>query len=289
VTKKSSAAPVPTVVVHGGAAGTDELIDRAVSACETAAKIGTDALAAGANALQAVEASVKVLEDAPVLNAGTGASLTSEGGIELDASIMDGATLDAGAVAALIPFRNPISIAAAILAEGRHMIYAGDGAARFAVDSGFEPADPDSMITEYARRGLDVGNTVGAVALDAAGNLAAATSTGGVSGQAPGRVGDSPIIGAGIYARNGAAACSATGDGEAILRATLARDVVALIESGASADAAVAEAIVRLEQIGRGTGGLILLDSDGDVGIANNTAHMSHAIGRSGRGVESGS
>ena len=143
------------------------------------------------------------------------------------------------------------------------------------------------MITDHARARLDLGNTVGAVAVDASGHLAAATSTGGVPGQTPGRVGDSPIVGAGTYARDGSAACSATGDGEAILRATLARDVVALVEQGESPDTAVAGAMERLAEVGRGTGGLIVVDSHGRVGVAYNTAYMSHAVARPGQPVES--
>lgn len=281
---------VPTVVVHGGAAGTAELMSAAVAACELAARRGLEALTDnGGSPLDAVEAAVRVLEDSPTLNAGTGAALTSEGGLELDASIMDGATLDAGAIAGLSAHRNPISVARAVLAERKHVMYFGAGADRFARSAGFEAVDPETMITEHARRQLEVGNTVGAVAVDAKGRLAAGTSTGGMHGQAPGRVGDSPIIGAGTYARDGAAACSATGDGEAILRATLARDAVALVEWGEPPEAAVLSALVRLENVGRGEGGLILIDSRGRVGIAKNSAHMSHAVAQQGNSVFSGS
>ena len=277
-------------MVHGGAAGTAELVDDAIAACETAALIGLETLvSADATAVDAVEAAVCSLEDAPVLNAGTGGALTSEGRLELDAAIMDGTTMDAGAVAALAPFTHPISVARAVLVERGHVLYVGEGANRFALAAGFEPADTESMITAYARRRLELGNTVGAVAVDATGRLAAATSTGGVPGQAPGRVGDTPIVGAGTYARDGAAACSATGDGEAILRATLARDVVALIEQGASPELAVDGAMVRLSELGGGRGGLIVVDSDGRIGIAKNAALMSHAVARGGEILVSGS
>jgi beta-aspartyl-peptidase (threonine type) len=291
VTEEPVVPSEPVVVVHGGAAGTAELIDQAVVACEVAAGVGLAVLNDGASAVDAVEVAVRSLEDAPVLNAGTGGALTSDRTLELDACIMDGASLDAGAVAGLSAFRHPISVARAVLAAGSHVLYVGAGADGFATGAGFEPVDPQEMITDYARRHLEVGDTVGAVALDADGRLAAATSTGGMPGQTPGRVGDSAIVGAGTYARDGAAACSVTGDGEAILRATLARDVIAMIELDRELDPVVAAeaAILRLRDVGRGSGGLILLDWQGRVGVTRNTLHMSHATARPRRPIESGS
>ena len=178
----------PIVVVHGGAsewyAGTD--VGRA--ACQRAAHAGWEALARGGTALDAVIAAVRVVEDDPVCNAGTGAVLTSRGTLELDACVMDGASLASGAVAVLPPFRHPIDIARAVLEDGRYHLLVGDGAAAFARARGFEPCDPELMITpdrraEFEGRGrFDRGNTVGAVARDATGRLAAATSTGGMTG-----------------------------------------------------------------------------------------------------------
>ena len=217
----------PIVVVHGGAsewyAGTG--LGRA--ACTRAAQAGWDALAAGGSALDAVIAAVRVVEDDPACNAGTGAVLTSRGTLELDACVMDGASLASGAVTVLPPFRHPIDVARAVLEDGRYHLLAGDGAAAFARARGFEPCDPQLMITpdrqaEFEGRGrFDRGNTVGAVALDADGHLAAATSTGGMTGTDPGRVGDAPLVGGGTYADEHAA-CSCTGDGEAFARACAA-------------------------------------------------------------------
>jgi L-asparaginase / beta-aspartyl-peptidase len=217
----------PVVLVHGGAGDWREGTDEALDACRQAAEAGREALIGG-SALDAVLAAVRVLEDAPILNAGTGAVLTRDGTLELDACVMDGSTLTSGAVAALSAFRHPIDVAKAVLDDGRYHLLVAEGAARFATDRGFSPVDPQRMITTKQRAELArgdgttrAGNTVGAVALDRDGRLAAATSTGGLSGTLAGRVGDSPIVGAGTYA-NGQAACSCTGDGEAFARACAA-------------------------------------------------------------------
>jgi beta-aspartyl-peptidase (threonine type) len=244
-------------------------------------------LRAGGSALDAVQRAVEVLEDDPQFNAGTGACLTCDGTIELDASIMDGASLAAGGVCALPPFRNPIAIARAVLREGRHVLYAADGARRFAEASGFALADPASMITAAARERLVqvreqraepgwAGGTVGAVAFDGA-HVASATSTGGTTDKAIGRVGDSPIIGAGTLADDEAGAASATGVGEAILKVSLARLVCDFMRDGASPHDAAARAIGHLAKRVDGTGGVIAIGRDGRPGWARNTRTMSFA------------
>jgi beta-aspartyl-peptidase (threonine type) len=281
----------PVVVVHGGAsewyAGTE--LGRA--ACRRAAQAGAQALAAGGTALDAVIAAVRVVEDDPACNAGTGAVLTSHGTLELDACVMDGASLASGAVAVLPAFRHPIDVARAVLEDGRYHLLAGDGAAAFARARGFQPCDPQLMITEDRRaefegRGrFERGNTVGAVARDAAGNLAAATSTGGMSGTIPGRVGDVPIVGGGTYADEHAA-CSCTGDGEAFARACAAFWTVENVAGGAQA--AAERAIARVLRRYGGYGGLIVLDSSGGVGVARSASAMPHAIARGDGSVTDG-
>ena len=281
----------PIVVVHGGAsewyAGTD--LGRA--ACKRAAQAGGKALAAGGGALDAVIAAVRVVEDDPACNAGTGAVLTSHGTLELDACVMDGTSLASGAVAVLPPFRNPIDIARAVLEDGRYHLLVGDGAAAFARARGFTPCDPELMITperraeSMGRGSFDRGNTVGAVARDANGHLAAATSTGGIAGTDPGRVGDAPLVGGGTYADE-RAACSCTGDGEAFARACAAFWTVENVAGGGQTAAERSVARV-LERYG-GYGGLILVDKAGEVGIARSASAMPHAIARSDGSVIDG-
>lgn len=281
----------PIVVVHGGAsewyAGTGPGRD----ACRRAAQAGMEALAAGGGALDAVIAAVRVVEDDPACNAGTGAVLTSHGTLELDACVMDGVSLASGAVAVLPPFLHPIDIARAVLEDGRYHLLAGDGAAAFARARGFAPVDPEVMITperraEFEGRGsFERGNTVGAVALDAQGRLAAATSTGGIAGTDPGRVGDAPLVGGGTYADEHAA-CSCTGDGEAFARACAAFWTVEHV--GGGAQPAAERSVRRVLQRYGGYGGLILVDRAGEVGIAKSASAMPHAIARSDGAVTDG-
>jgi beta-aspartyl-peptidase (threonine type) len=281
----------PIVVVHGGASEWYAGTSRGREACRRAAQAGWEALAAGGRALDAVIAAVRVVEDDPVCNAGTGAVLTSRGTLELDACVMDGASLASGAVAVLPPFRNPIDVARAVLEDGRYHLLVGDGAAAFARGRGFQQCDPELMITadrraEHEGRGrFERGNTVGAVALDAGGHLAAATSTGGMSGTIPGRVGDVPLVGGGTYADEHAA-CSCTGDGEAFARACAAFWTVEQAAGGAQAAAERSVARV-LERYG-GYGGLIVLDKAGGVGVARSASAMPHAIARSDGSVTDG-
>lgn len=267
-----------SILVHGGAGEVpEERIAAHVQGCEAAAAAGARVLEAGGSAVDAVQRAVEVLEDDPVFNAGTGACLNADGLIELDAAIMSGADLEAGAVCALPPFKNPIAIARKVMTASRHVLLAGDGAARFAIDHGFVRAELASMITEYARRRLaEVRGTVGAVARDASGHLAAATSTGGMVNKLAGRVGDSPLLGAGTYADDTTAACSTTGHGEAMMRVCLAKTITDLAGTSAARDA-VAHALTMMEARTRQTGGAILVRPDGSLGLARTTKTMSWA------------
>ncbi len=257
------------LLVHGGAG--DVAAERQaahVQGCQAAARAGAEVLRAGGTALDAVQAAVRVLEDDPCFNAGTGACLNADGQLELDAALMEGTGLRAGSVCALPPFRNPSAIARAILDDGTHVLLCGEGAARFARERGFEPSAPDAMITAAARARWEAlraqagaggegaragrgarhdgwaGGTVGAVARDVRGGVAAATSTGGRVGKLPGRIGDSPIPGAGNYADDDGGACSATGDGEAVLKLCLGKRAVDLMADRVHPEEA-ARAVIR--------------------------------------------
>lgn len=290
----------PLVLVHGGAGDVPEEARAAHAAgCEVAAIRGLEVMRAGGSAIDAAVAAVRVLEDDPRFNAGTGACLTRDGTIELDASIMEGAGLRAGAVAALPPFRDPIAIARRVMDDGKHVLYAAEGARAFAVEQGFVAAEPSSMISEAARARLAsfaagrvsggwAGGTVGAVVCDGAGHVVAATSTGGMVGKRPGRVGDSPILGAGTYADDLAGAASATGDGEAALRLGLTRYAIERLRAGVRAQAAAEEAIEAFGARVRGKGGIILVSSSGEPGWARNTTTMSFGLAREGETPRSG-
>jgi beta-aspartyl-peptidase (threonine type) len=280
----------PVLVVHGGA-GSIAMASREahVRGCEIAAARGLEVLLAGGSALDAVQAAVEVLEDDPLFNAGTGGSLTAAGTLELDAALMEGTSLRAGAVCSLAPFTHPIAIARAVMEKSRHVLLSAEGAAAFAREQGFVPNE--AMITESARVRLErwragqvgegwAGGTVGAVACDAQGHVAAATSTGGTVGKRPGRVGDSPVLGAGTWAEDTTAACSATGIGEAILRIGLTRTACDAAAMGAQR--AVEHALQVLDARIGADAGLILVTPTGDVGIARNTETMTHAVARPG-------
>jgi beta-aspartyl-peptidase (threonine type) len=283
--------PVPIVAVHGGAGFVEPgRLPEHIAGCVAAAAAGFAVLADGGSALDAAVRAVEVLEDDPCFNAGRGSSLSNEETIELDASVMEGTHLGTGAVAALPPFAHPVRIARAVMDEGRHVLYAGEGAARFARAAGFEPVGATELITDRARARLAAwrrgqveanwaGGTVGAVSRDRDGGLAAATSTGGTVGKARGRVGDTPIVGAGTYAEDNLGACSATGIGEAILRAGLARRAVEAC-GDSDADHAAHRTLEVFTQRFGGRGGFILLDRNGRVGIVKNTRTMTHAVAR---------
>lgn len=290
----------PVVLVHGGAGDVPEASREAhAEGCRIAAAEGLRVLLETGSALEAAVRAVEVLEDDPRYNAGTGACLTEVGTIELDASVMEGTSMRGGAVCAMPPFRNPIRVARAVMEDGRHVLYACEGASRFALDRGFAPADPASMITDAARARLAsflagrvqggwAGGTVGAVACDASGRVAAATSTGGMVGKRPGRVGDTPILGAGTFADDEAGACSATGNGETIHRFGLTRHACDLVRAGMTAQDAADAAIARFGARVAGSGGLVLVDARGGIGIARNTVTMSWGLARRGEDARSG-
>ena len=279
------------ILVHGGA-GNVPVERRSLheQGCARAAEAGAAILRASGSALDAVEAAVRALEDDPLFNAGTGACLNEDGVIELDAAIMDGATARAGAVAAMPPFKNAISIARAAMEDGRHLMYAAHGAARFAMQKGFARATVEDLRTEAAlqrwtelREGRAnekgwAGGTVGAVARDEAGHVAAATSTGGMMDKAAGRVGDSPIIGAGTFADDAFGAASTTGHGEAFIRTVFAARVVEHLSGETGAN--IARDLERMKALTGGDGGVIVIDRDGRAAWARNTATMSFAVVR---------
>ncbi len=291
------------LAIHGGA-GT---IDRANmtpekerkyrAGLERALTAGYDILKRGGSSLDATEAAVRVLEDDPHFNAGKGSVFTSAGTNEMDAAIMDGKPLAAGAVAALKHVKNPISLARLVMEKSGHVMMDGEGAEAFAKENGIELVDQKYFFTqerwdalqkmkaaEKHRTGRvgkaflitdqDRHGTVGAVALDQNGNLAAATSTGGTTNKRPGRVGDSPVIGAGTYANDATCAVSATGDGEYFIRATVGHDVSALMEYRGMALNEAAQAVLdKVAKLG-GTGGLIAIDRQGNVTFPFNTSGM---------------
>lgn len=284
------------LVIHGGAGITRDALTSEREACcrktmEEALRAGGQVLLDGGTSLDAVEAAIVVLEDAPVFNAGRGSALTSDATVEMDASVMDGEKLTAGAVAAVTGVRNPIRLARMVMERTSAVMLVGKGAEDLARQSGlpFEPPEwfvtPEQQEklkkarTEHAgkdRENVDMRpGTVGAVALDKFGHLAAGTSTGGMVNKRPGRVGDSPIIGAGTYAEDGVCAVSCTGQGEFFLRAVVAHDLAALIKyRGMSLAHAAAEIIER--KLKPGTGGLIALDSKGNIATPFNTSGMFH-------------
>jgi L-asparaginase / beta-aspartyl-peptidase len=266
--------PEAAIVVHGGAGRvpTDPgRVERMRAGAAAGVEAGSAVLALGGSAIDAVEAAVVVLEDDPEFNAGRGAALTADGGVELDASVMEGTGRYVGAVACVEGVRNPVRAARAVLRDGHHVLLVGVAARAFAAGHGVELCDPEWLVTDGQRDALAAGvsgwaaGTVGAVARDRDGRLAAATSTGGTMGQRRGRVGDSPLIGAGTWADDSSVAVSCTGDGEAIIRVAMAHEVDALVRLGArSLEAACTEALAALERRG-GHGGLIAVSAAGEV------------------------
>jgi beta-aspartyl-peptidase (threonine type) len=251
------------IAVHGGCGAiAAERHDRLRAGCRAAALAGDAILARGGSALDAVVAAVRALEDDPEFNAGVGSALTRDGAVETDACVMDGAARRVGAVAAVPDLGRAVALARAVLDAGEHVLLAGPAAWRFAAEVGIAPAPPGSLVVERQRERLLHG-TVGAVARDRDGRLAAATSTGGISGKRSGRVGDSPIPGAGTWADR-ACAISATGDGEAILRVALGKTIAARIAAGAAARVAVRAALAELRAVTGGGAGAIAIAATGD-------------------------
>jgi beta-aspartyl-peptidase (threonine type) len=245
-----------------------------------------------------------MLEDDPSFNAGTGACLNADGLIELDAAIMEGSRLRGGGVCALPPFVHPIAIARAVLDDRKHVLYAGPGAERFALDRGFTRASSEAMTSASARdqwaRAREKGSdddgtaadtppgqgTVGAVARDVRGTVAAATSTGGRLNKRAGRVGDTPILGAGTYADDDAGACSATGDGEAVIRMCLAKTAIDLLRARAHPEEAARTVIRMMGARLEAGGGVILVDRFGRLGLARNTHAMTWAAAGETLGID---
>jgi beta-aspartyl-peptidase (threonine type) len=252
---------------------------------DDALEAGAKVLASGGLAVDAVEAAVRALEDNPNFNAGRGAVLTREGVAELDASIMDGRDRRAGAVAQVRMVKNPIRAARHVMDTSGRVMFAGKAVDEMAAKAGLEIVTPDYFITprrlaslKRAMAGdlqpMDRYGTVGAVAMDGRGNLAAATSTGGMNAKPPGRVGDTPVIGAGTYADNASCAVSCTGDGEHFIRASVARMICARVAmQGMSAEQAAQATLDEVKALG-GTGGVIVLSHDGSVALSMNTEGM---------------
>ncbi len=289
----------PAVVVHGGA-GTPPDADpaRYFEGTRRAAEAGLRVLMQGGTALDAAQAAAVVLEDDPNFNAGTGAALTSSGDAELDASCMDGTSLRAGAVACVRTIKNPLLVARRVCDDTPHVLLCGKGAEAFARECGI-PEIPNALLVtqrqlerwrelhaQAQREGADAVRrkigTIGAVAVDANGHVAACTSTGGTMYKRPGRVGDTPIIGAGTYADDHEAAASSTGLGEAILKVTMARAACLRVRDGASPRHAAIVAVGLLRERAHGEGGIIVAGPDGRLGWAYNTPRMARAVIRAG-------
>ena len=296
--------PEWALAIHGGAGVSPGLenADEYAAALERALREGESILAGGGSSLDAVTAVVVLLENDPRFNAGRGAVLTNEGRCELDASIMDGATLNCGAVASVTTVKNPILLARAVMTESRHVFLAGGGAEQFAREQGFTPVENDEFKTERRLRSLERAKererrakadqsaidlrepvylgTVGAVALDQEGNLAAATSTGGLTNKRYGRVGDSPIIGAGTFASNDSCAVSCTGQGELYIRHGISHSLAALVEHAGLTLADAGDRLIH-EVLPEDSGGLIAIDREGNITMPFNTAGMHRGAANS--------
>jgi len=290
------------LVIHGGAGTiapnrmTPEIERDLRAGLRRSLEAGYETLENGGSSLDSVVAAARVLEDDPLFNAGRGAVFTSAGANEMDAAIMDGKTLRAGSAGGLKRIRNPITLARAIMDQSPHVMFVGEGAEAFARQAGIEFVDEEYFYTEerwnalqrvqkaeaesrateneFAVSDQDRHGTIGAVALDQAGNLAAATSTGGNTNKRPGRLGDSPIIGAGTYANNRTCAMSGTGEGEYFMRLVAGHEISALMEHRGVPLAQAAQAVIdQITELG-GAAGLIAIDRDGNVALPFNTAGM---------------
>ncbi len=296
----------PAFVVHGGAWSIpDHEVTGHLNGCRTAAQLGWSILKNGGSALDAVEAAVRSLEDDPAFDAGRGAWLNAVGEVELDAIIMDGATLHNGAVAAIQHLRNPIAVARLVMERTPHSLLVGRGAERFAQAQGIPLCDESELLTgQELERWKLIKNkpdfkvqesfggkphgTVGAVAIDRNGHIAAGTSTGGTPNKVQGRVGDSPLIGCGCYADDLSAGVSTTGWGESIMKVVLAKTACDLAAQGHTAQSSAERAIGVLADRVQGLGGLILIDHLGQIGIAFNTPRMARAWIENGEVIAKG-
>jgi beta-aspartyl-peptidase (threonine type) len=286
------------IVIHGGAGTiprtemTDDKEAEIRAALQRSVQAGYKALLAGKTSTEAVVAAIRVMEDSPLFNAGKGAVFNAAGQHEMDASIMEGAGLNAGAVASVSCIKNPIDLATRVMTESEHVMLMGDGAEEFARQQGFDMMSPDYFYTDFRRQQLQRikdrelaradqqdqwFSTVGAVALDRHGDLAAATSTGGTCNKRWGRVGDSPIIGAGTYANNNSCAVSATGHGEFFIRYVVAYNICNRVELGTplaeAADTVVNDILVKA----KGEGGVIAIDRQGNIATPFNSEGMYRA------------
>ena len=287
----------PVILVHGGAwAIPDAMVEAHLQGVSAAAAAGFEVLQRGGSCLDAVEAAVVTMEDDETFDAGRGSFLNMDGRVQLDACMMDGATLRAGGVGCVEHIRNPIRAAKKILTESPHVYFVGTGAERFAQEHGIELCSNDDLVlpreVERLRDAKQQGylqmpdefgpmrshDTVGAVALDRDGNISAGTSTGGTLNKAPGRVGDSSLIGCGCYADNRSAAVSTTGWGEPMMKLVLGKWTADRVEQGLVPQEAAQRALFYLKSRLNGHGGIILLDVRGRVGIAHNTPQMAWAL-----------
>ncbi|HSM86887.1 MAG TPA: isoaspartyl peptidase/L-asparaginase [Candidatus Limnocylindrales bacterium] len=301
---------LPVLVVHGGAwAMPDDVVDAHVNGVKKALAEGWRVLERGGRALDAVQAAILYMEEDETFDAGRGSFLTRDGRVQLDALMMDGATLRAGGVGCVERIRNPIQAARLVLDDSPHIYMVAEGAERFAQEHGMQLCRNEDLVIErevkrlqeaqikaangqpdttFAGSACDKGHdTVGAVALDAEGNIAAGTSTGGTLNKAPGRVGDSSLIGCGCYADNQSAAVSCTGWGEPIMKLVLAKWAADRVQTGGAPDAVAQEAMYYLKRRLDGHGGMIILDQRGRFGIAHNTPRMAWAY-RSTEGENAG-
>lgn len=292
-----------SIVIHGGAGTilkenmTPELEQAYRTALAEAIAVGHTILKEGGSSQEAVEKTIQLMEDSPLFNAGKGAVLTAQGHASLDASFMNGETLDAGAISGVSHIKNPISAAIAVMEKSPHVMLSGQGADQFAQSLGMEMVPNSYFITERRQKALkrvqerekkavsfydpfikdSKFGTVGCVALDKAGNLAAGTSTGGMTNKKWDRIGDAPIIGAGTYANNASCGVSATGWGEFFIRSVVAHDIAALVEyKGLDIVTASKQVLDKVKELG-GDGGVIVLDRNGNVAMEFNTAGMYRA------------
>jgi len=274
------------LIVHGGAKPWDAGAEDANrDGVREAAEAGAAVLARGGSALDAVETAIRTLEDLPVFNAGRGSIPNEAGEIEMCAGMMDGRDLSAGAVGAIREVRNPIGVARQLLPE-KEVLLVGDGALLFAKSKGAPLASEEELKAEGEKQSIAEGahDTVGAVALDSGGNLAAGTSTGGIDGQKVGRIGDSPLPGSGLYADNHIGAVSFSGDGETIARLALAARIMASLEDGEEMEHAIAKSVAKLPGTGgaEADGGAIGIRKDGQIGWAHNSPMFAVALIESG-------
>ena len=277
-----------SIVIHGGAGWfssmTEDEIEGIESALNNAADLGYEIMLEGGSSLDAVEKAIIILEDNPLFNAGKGSVYTSELKQEMDASIMDGSNLDAGAVASITSVKNPIKLARHVMENTQHVMFSSTGAEKIAKEAGLEIVSPSYFYSEEKlerakkriRADAKMG-TVGVVALDAFGNIAAGTSTGGMTNKKPGRIGDSPIIGAGTWAENGVCGVSGTGHGEYFIRLNVAKEICVLMKYQNLEVQKAAQIIIdRLAAMGA-DGGVIVLDKKGDPAMIFNTPAMARA------------